>query len=174
MDSLSGAWGSEWAGRPAGLAFSLPEEKPTWPAVTPVASTTAKPESTWPLTPATSEPDASTAERTRGGGVAPVEPVGEEVRVGVGTLISQDSDQNLVALKQKIGQFLEATTLNQITFLSRFSKSDWCFKYYEIFNATFPGCITQISLSCDLNVFQYIKRGSIQKVSLFAFERTKV
>lgn len=79
MDSLSGAWGSEWAGRLAGLAFSLPEEKPTWPAVTPTASATAEPESTWPLTPVTSEPDASTAERTREGGVAPVEPVGERL-----------------------------------------------------------------------------------------------
>lgn len=65
MDSLSGAWGSEWVGRLAGLAFSLPEEKPTWPAVTPTASATA--ESTWPLTPVTSEPDVSTAERTTRG-----------------------------------------------------------------------------------------------------------
>ncbi|TNN35430.1 hypothetical protein EYF80_054407 [Liparis tanakae] len=30
IDSLSGACGSAWGGgRPAGLAFSLPEEKPT-------------------------------------------------------------------------------------------------------------------------------------------------
>ena len=71
-DSLSGAWESEWAGRPAGLAFSLPEEKPTGSAVTPSGSATAQPEPTSPLTPVTSERHATTAGRTRGDQLKPV------------------------------------------------------------------------------------------------------
>lgn len=101
MDSLSGAWGSEWAGRTAGLAFSLPEEKPTWPAVTPTASATA--ESTWPLTPVTSEPDVSTAERaTRGwmesGGWHQLKPArgeGEKLEV-----VSTDTNINKIQIEK--------------------------------------------------------------------------
>lgn len=116
IDSLSGAWGSEWAGRLAGLAFSLPEEKPTWSAVTPTASATA--ESPWPLTPVTSDPDASTAERMTGveGGTSRAS--GGEVTVWAGTPVSKDSDQ---IFKLKMGQFLRSTfdqfTLRSILFM---------------------------------------------------------
>lgn len=121
IDSLSGAWGSEWAGRLAGLAFSLPEEKPTWPAVTPTASATAEPESPWPLTPVTSDPDASTAERMTGveGGTSWAS--GGEVTVWAGTPVSKDSDQ---IFKLRMGKFLRSN-FAQFTLLGQFSLCDW-------------------------------------------------
>lgn len=51
--------------------------------------------------------------------------------MGVGTPISQDSDQNFVdrkLKKKKIGEILGAT-MGQFTFLSRFSVRDWCLTY---------------------------------------------